>query len=104
MSCDVGCRCGSDVALLWLWLRPAATAPIPPLAWESPYATGAALEEAEGKKKKLLQNEVRGPYLCLTDTHDLTPAVLLASLPITPLGACSPGPWLTCGSWEGPTG
>ena len=30
-----------DLALLWLWHRPAATAPIRPLAWEPPHATGA---------------------------------------------------------------
>jgi len=29
---------------LWLWRRPVATAPIGPLAWEPPYATGAALK------------------------------------------------------------
>ena len=29
--CGIGCRCGSDLALLWLWCTPAATAPIPPL-------------------------------------------------------------------------
>ena len=34
-----------DLALLWLWHRPAATAPIKSLAWEPPYATGAALEK-----------------------------------------------------------
>ena len=28
MSCGVGCRIGLDLALLWLWCRPAATAPI----------------------------------------------------------------------------
>ena len=32
-----------DPVLLWLWCRPAATAPIRPLAWESPYAAGVAL-------------------------------------------------------------
>ena len=31
-----------DPALLWLWRRLAATAPTGPLAWEPPYATGAA--------------------------------------------------------------
>ena len=44
MSCRVGRRRGSDYALLWLWCRPAAVAPIRPLAWEPPYATGAALK------------------------------------------------------------
>ena len=33
-----------DLALLWLWCRPAATAPIQPLAWEPPCAVGAALK------------------------------------------------------------
>ena len=28
VSCGVGHRCGSDLTLLWLWYRPAATAPI----------------------------------------------------------------------------
>ena len=28
-----------DSALLWLWCRPAAVAPIQPLAWEPPYAS-----------------------------------------------------------------
>ena len=37
---------GSDLALLWLWCRPVAAAPIQPLAWEPPYAAGAAQEIA----------------------------------------------------------
>ena len=44
MSCGVGRRCGLDPALLWLWRRLAATAPIRPLAWEPPYAEGVALK------------------------------------------------------------
>ena len=52
MSCDVGCRYGSDPALLWLWRRPAATALIQPLAWESSYAAGAALKRQKKKKKE----------------------------------------------------
>jgi len=36
-----------DPALLWLWCRPVATAPIRPLAWEPPCAAGAALEKAK---------------------------------------------------------
>ena len=47
MSCGVGYRRGSDPALLWLWCRPAATAPIRPLAWEPPYAMGAAVQMAK---------------------------------------------------------
>ena len=52
MSCGVVCRHSSDLALLWLWHRPAAVAPIGPLAWEPPYATGAALKEKKKKKEK----------------------------------------------------
>jgi len=36
---------------LWLWCRSVATAPIRPLAWESPYAAGA------GPKKNLKKNK-----------------------------------------------
>ena len=44
-----------DPALLWLWCRTAAIAPIRPLAWEPPDATGAALEKKTKKKRlKLL--------------------------------------------------
>ena len=52
MSCGVIHRCGSDLALLWLWHRLTATAPIQPLAWESPYAMDVALKKKEKKKKK----------------------------------------------------
>ena len=44
MSCSVGGRQGLDLALLWLRLWPAAATLIQPLAWELPYATGAALK------------------------------------------------------------
>ena len=36
-----------DSALPWLWRRPVATAPIKPLAWESPGAAGVALDKAK---------------------------------------------------------
>ena len=44
MHCGVGRRWGSDPLLLWLWCRPAAVAPIRPLAWKLPYAAGTALK------------------------------------------------------------
>ena len=50
MSCVVGSRHGSDLALLWH--RPAPIAPILPLAWEFPYAMGAALKRHLKKKRK----------------------------------------------------
>ena len=46
MSCGVGCRLASDIALLWLWNRPAATALVQLLAWELPNASSM-----ERKKK-----------------------------------------------------
>ena len=52
MSCGVGCRLGSDLALLWFWRRLAATALIRPLAWEPPHATGVALEKTRRQKEK----------------------------------------------------
>ena len=48
MSCGVGHRHGSDPEMLWLWrcrelwCRPAAAAPIGPLARELPYAVRLA--------------------------------------------------------------
>ena len=66
MSCGVGHRCGSDPALLWLWCRLVATAPIRPLAWEPPYAEGAALEKAQRQKKLKIKkkfNERERHYL-----------------------------------------
>ena len=44
VGCGVGRRCGWDRALLWLWRGLAAVAPIGSLAWELPYAAGAALK------------------------------------------------------------
>ena len=49
VSCGIGHRLGSaDPTLLWLWCRP-----IQPLAWELPYATGAAIKKP--KKEKTMQ-------------------------------------------------
>ena len=52
----MGYRHGLDPALLWLWHRPVATAPIRPLAWEPPYAVVAAQEMAKRQKKKKHMN------------------------------------------------
>ena len=58
-SCGVGRRRGSDPALLWLWCRPAETAPIRSLAWEPPYDEGAALKK-DKKKKRERERDTRG--------------------------------------------
>ena len=63
MSCGVGRRCGSDLALLWLWHRLAATAPIGLLAWEPPCATSAALKKKKEKEygKVSTMTQLGGP-------------------------------------------
>ena len=62
MSCGIH---GLDPELLWLWCRPAATAPIPPLAWEPPYATGMALKRQKDKKKKKKSASWRRELQCV---------------------------------------
>ena len=66
MNCGVGCGHSLDLALLWLWCRPEATARMRPLAWDPPYATGAALEKtmcvcvrARVRARDELSDEVR---------------------------------------------
>ena len=61
MSCGVGRRCVLDPALLWLWHRPAAVAPIGPLAWDPPYAPGAALPK---KVNNLHSESQKTPWMC----------------------------------------
>ena len=41
-----------NLALLWLWCKPAVAAPNQPLAWKPPHAVGAALKSKKKKKKK----------------------------------------------------
>ena len=60
MNCGIGHRHGSDLALLWLLCRPAATAPIIPITWEPPYAADAALKR---QKATTTKNDV---YKCVT--------------------------------------
>ena len=52
MSCGVGRRLSLDLALLWLWCRPAAAALIRPLARKPPHAVGAALKSKQTNKQK----------------------------------------------------
>ena len=58
MSCGVVCRLSSDLALLWLWRRLAATAPIQPLAWECPYAVGSPKKTKKKRERKKLKIEL----------------------------------------------
>ena len=56
MSCGVGYRRGLDLALLWLWHRPAAIPLIQPLAWEPPYAAGMALKRQKDQNNNSSNN------------------------------------------------
>ena len=55
LRCGIGRRCRSDLALLWLWCRPAPATPIQLLAWELPYAVGVALKRKKVKMRPLAQ-------------------------------------------------
>ena len=50
---ELRCRSwyGSDLVLPWLWHRPAAVAPIGPLAWGPPSAAGLALKSKNNNNK-----------------------------------------------------
>ena len=48
-----------DLALQWLWYRPAAVAPIRPLTWELPYAASATLKRQKTKKRKKKKDSIR---------------------------------------------
>ena len=72
MSCGVGRRHSLDSVLLWLWCRPAAVAPIRPLAWELPYATGCGPKKKKKKKKETLENSTRINSTRITNSN-MTP-------------------------------
>ena len=50
--------------MLWLWHRPAATAPIRPLAWKPPCAAGAAQEIAQKRKQERHEFLQMAPMTC----------------------------------------
>ncbi|WP_348248997.1 hypothetical protein, partial [Salmonella enterica] len=52
-------RHGLNLVLLWLWCRPAAAAPIRPLAWEPPYAVSEALKRQKKKEKDFVIENIR---------------------------------------------
>ena len=62
VNCGVGHRLGLDLVLLWLWHRSAATVPIRSLAWEPPYAAGAALKSQKNPKNKQTKKTPKNPY------------------------------------------
>ena len=102
MSCSVGCPCGLDLALVWqlLWCRPAAAAPIWPLAWDLPYAAEAAVKRK--KKKSGIQTDAAiGVMYCFLLYHVVQRALGLPEAPPTKL-AGEPLWWSTEQGWPGP--
>ena len=72
MSCGVGCRCSSDPALLWLWHKLAASAPIWPLIWELPHALHVALKNKKKRKDEQFFSMIRRykwPFLKIYYQH-----------------------------------
>ena len=67
MSCCKGLRRCSDLALLWH--RPAATAPIRPLAWEPLYAVGIGpRKDKKTKRQQQQQQQKKGLKLIKLET------------------------------------
>ena len=93
MSCGVGRRYGSDPALLWLWRRLAAVAPIRPLAWELPYASGVALKSKQVRKK---ENQI------LKGLEGILIVREPDFLPVFPLFLQNPNPVLSSPQWAAP--
>ena len=58
MSCGVGHRCGSDLVLLWLWCKLAASALIRPLAW------GTSICHRCGPKNKQTNKQKTYNFIC----------------------------------------
>ena len=81
MSCGVGRRHGLTPMLLWLWCRPAATAPIRPLVWEPPYAVREALEKEKRQKRKKAKKKKKKnpvvPLMVLGARHKFTDSGIL---------------------------
>ena len=76
VSCGIGCGCSSDPELLWLWCKPATTAPIGPLAWEHPCAAGAVLK-GQKTKKSLWLFLLAYFYICTSELTCLVNKIFL---------------------------
>ena len=85
VSCGVGCRCGSNLALLWH--RPEAVALIRSLACELPYAMNAALkkkkekgQEKEKRKKMIKKNYISNLFSDSTSLNTIANCFMESSL------------------------
>ena len=57
-------RLGLDQVLLWLWQRPVAAAPNPPVAGKPPQAGGVKKKKKKKKKKKSVEDVEKKEPLC----------------------------------------
>ena len=73
MSSGVDHRLGLDPALLLLWYRPAALAPIQPLAWELLYAMGVA----QNTKNKIKVHREKRDYMWQINTTSIADFFIL---------------------------
>ena len=63
VGCGLGRKCSSDPSLLWPWPRLATAASLRPLAWELPYAMGAALKKREKQNKQTNKKNRKKEFL-----------------------------------------
>ena len=77
MNSAVGRRHVSDLALLWLWLWTASVAPIRPLAWEPPYASGVAIKS----KTKNMKTQTGIPHCGAVETNPTRNIEVSGSIP-----------------------
>ena len=95
MSCGVSCRYSLDPLLLWLWCRPAATAPIWPLTWELPFAACGPKKQKEKKKIRTTWIRIKSqPHSSLIQPHGSR----RSSSSLLPLPHSVPH-WPPCSSW-----
>ena len=87
-----------------LWYRPAATAPIQPLAWEPPYAMGAALKWHPPPKKKLDTQRKkkirRGILLCASEDSEPMTQLALGPAGTTKFTIDRYSSHILCKRWE----
>ena len=70
VSCCIDQRCDSDLALLLLWCRLAAIAPIRPLAWGNSYLRKVWPYKAETENKKQNKNTCGGSLIISFTPHN----------------------------------
>ena len=84
MSCGVGCRHSSDLAMLWLWGRPVPIAPVQPLASIcrecGPKKTKKKKKKKERKKEKEMNEVMNQPPFSMDRDKVYTGAIQARAL------------------------